>query len=166
MPTKETEMPQLDDSVRAAFKANFKVNLSRLQDIIEAYRKRKYIEDLDSIQELGGSSGLQDALDVNMSNGIAASSLDVREKVFGSHHKDLPTRESFCSMVLGALDDFMLKLLIVCAFFSIVVDMGFAWGTDKMYTAWIEGAAILFAVIIVSHVSAWSDYEKEGQFLK
>jgi hypothetical protein len=61
-------------------------------------------------------------------------------------------------MVLGALDDFMLKLLSVCACFSIVVDMGFAWGTDKMATAWIEGAAIFLAVIVVSHVSAWSDY--------
>ena len=101
-----------------------------------------------------------------MSNGVAASSLQARENVFGSHHKDPPTRNSFYSMVFEALDDFMLKVLIVCAFFSIVVDMSFAWGTDGMKTAWIEGAAILFAVIVVSHVSAWSDYQKEGQFLK
>jgi hypothetical protein len=31
-------------------------------------------------------------------------------------------------MVKAALDDLMLKVLIVCAFFSIVVDMSFAAG--------------------------------------
>jgi hypothetical protein len=69
-------------------------------------------------------------------------------------------------MVLAALDDFMLKLLIVCAIFSICVDMGFSWNKpEKLKTAWIEGFAILMAVAVVSLVSAWSDYKKEGQFL-
>jgi NADH:ubiquinone oxidoreductase subunit 6 (subunit J) len=60
--------------------------------------------------------------------------------------------------------------LIVCAFVSIGVDMGFAAGdeksAEKLKTAWIEGFAILVAVVIVTVVSAWSDYQKEGQFIK
>ena len=59
----------------------------------------------------------------------------------------------------------MLKILIVCAIFSIVVDMSFATPAQRAY-AWIEGTAILFAVAVVSGVTAWSDYEKEGQFLE
>jgi len=59
----------------------------------------------------------------------------------------------------------MLKLLIVCAIFSITVDMSFATPAERSH-AWIEGTAILFAVAVVSIVGAWSDYKKEGQFLK
>ena len=59
----------------------------------------------------------------------------------------------------------MLQVLIVCAIFSIVVDMSFAEGHERAH-AWIEGAAILIAVAVVSLVTAVSDYKKEGQFLK
>jgi len=70
-------------------------------------------------------------------------------------------------MVLAALDDFMLKLLIVCAIFSIVVEIGFNINNpEKLKTAWIEGFAILVAVAVVSLVGAWSDYKKEGQFME
>lgn len=59
----------------------------------------------------------------------------------------------------------MLQVLIVCAIFSIVVDMSFADHHERKH-AWIEGCAILIAVAVVSLVSAVSDYKKEGQFLK
>jgi len=84
---------------------------------------------------------------------------------FGSNHKDGPTRTKFCDLLLGALDDFMLKILIVCAIFSIVVDTSFAT-PETIGHAWVDGTAILFAVAVVSGVTAWSDYKKEGQFLK
>jgi len=63
--------------------------------------------------------------------------------------------------LLAALDDFMLKILIVCAIFSIVVEMSFA-SPEERGSAWIEGTAILLAVALVSGVTAWSDYKKEG----
>jgi len=71
----------------------------------------------------------------------------------------------FCTLLLGALDDFMLKILIVCATFSIAVDMSFATPEERSH-AWVEGTAILIAVAVVSLVTAWSDYKKEIQFLK
>ena len=87
--------------------------------------------------------------------------------MFGTNFKELPGRTGFCNMVCAALDDFMLKLLIVCAFFSIVVEIGFnIKNPEKLKTAWIEGFAILVAVAVVSLVGAWSDYKKEGQFLE
>lgn len=54
----------------------------------------------------------------------------------------------------------MLKVLIVCAIFSITVDMSFATPHERSH-AWIEGTAILIAVAVVSVVTAWSDYSKE-----
>lgn len=43
--------------------------------------------------------------------------------------------------------------------------MSFADDHERKH-AWIEGAAILIAVAVVSLVTAVSDYKKEGQFLK
>ena len=47
--------------------------------------------------------------------------------------------------------------------------MGFAAGdekaSEKLKTAWIEGFAILVAVVVVTLVSAVSDYQKDGQFI-
>jgi hypothetical protein len=45
--------------------------------------------------------------------------------------------------------------------FSIVVDMSFATPHERGH-AWIEGAAILFSVAVVSLVTAVSDYTKQG----
>lgn len=92
-------------------------------------------------------------------------SCNARVKFFGTNHKDPPTRTPFHELLLAALDDFMLKLLLVCAVFSITVDMSFATPAERSH-AWIEGTAIIFAVAVVSLVGAWSDYKKEGQFLE
>jgi magnesium-transporting ATPase (P-type) len=159
------EVEIMDDSLRAAQQGNFKVTKQQLIDIIECYRNRKFVEELTILNDVHhGESGIMQALDVaNHQAGISTNSLKSREAAFGSNHKDLPTRSGFCSMVLAALDDIMLKVLIVCAVFSIIVDMSFAAGDpEKLKTAWIEGFAILFAVAVVSLVSAWSDYKKEG----
>jgi len=63
------------------------------------------------------------------------------------------------------MDDFMLKILLVCAFLSIVIDVSLA---DKEHrkTAWIEGIAILTAVFVVSFVGSYNDWAKEVQFVK
>jgi hypothetical protein len=65
------------------------------------------------------------------------------------------------TLLLEALDDFMLKLLLVCACISIAVDMGFADEHERVH-AWVEGFSIFCAVACVSLVSSISDYSKEG----
>lgn len=96
--------------------------------------------------------------------GVKVSTLDSRNLTFGDHKKERPTRTPFCDLVKASLEDFMLQVLLVCAFFSIVVEMVFADKEHKK-TAWIEGFAIFVAVAVVSLVTAVSDYKKEGQFL-
>ena len=58
----------------------------------------------------------------------------------------------------------MLKILIVAAIVSMTISMIFE--KEHRNIAWIEGAAILSAVFIVSFVTAWNDYKKEEQFIK
>lgn len=55
----------------------------------------------------------------------------------------------------------MLRILLVCAVISISFDLGFAKDNDDRKTAWIEGTAIFFAVLIVASVGSWNDYKKE-----
>ena len=56
-----------------------------------------------------------------------------REEHFGSNYKAPQKRTPFCRLFLGALDDFMLKLLLVCAVVSISIDMGFADASDRSH---------------------------------
>lgn len=55
----------MDDSSKAAANAQFKVNRDQLEKLIEHYRQRKYVEDLEYMtDELNGSAGLLESLNV------------------------------------------------------------------------------------------------------
>ena len=58
-------------------------------------------------------------------------------------------------MWLGALDDLMLKILIVAAIVQMVISVIFE--EENKAIAWIEGGAILLAVAVDSGVTAWND---------
>jgi magnesium-transporting ATPase (P-type) len=107
---------------------------------------------------------LLEALDTNLENGITSASLEGRTKVFDTHEKEPPKRTPFYELLYGALDDIMLKILMICAVVSMVVDyLMHKEGGNPWY---VEGLAIWFAVAVVSLVTAISDYQKEGEFLK
>ena len=54
--------------------------------------------------------------------------------------------------------------MIFCAFLSIIIEVSTAKNSTKRQTAWIEGFAILMAVVISSNVQAINDVQKEKQF--
>lgn len=105
-------------------------------------------------------------LNVSKETGVTTASIAERKAKYGDNFLPLPDRMSFWTLCANVLEDLMLQILLVCAFVSIGVDMGFAAGDpEKMKVAWIEGFAILIAVAVVTLVSAWSDYQKESQFI-
>ena len=61
------------------------------------------------------------------------------------------------------MGDFTLKILMGAAVFSIVSEVATA-DESKRPIAWIDGFAILLAVIVSSSVQATNDYQKEKQF--
>jgi len=71
-------------------------------------------------------------------------------------------------MLWQALDDLMLKLLIVCSIVSITAEMLLAWQSEpcNLAIAWIDGFAIMVAVILVSGVGSYVDYRKEIRFVE
>lgn len=68
-------------------------------------------------------------------------------------------------MLKNALGDFTLRILIVCSIVSLVAETATAESSRRM-TAWIDGFAILVAVVVCSTVQATNDYQKELQFQK
>ena len=81
-------------------------------------------------------------------------------KLFGSNIFPESPMESFLSIFLGSFNDFTLLILIFFSFISIGIGI---WqeGTEH---GWVEGSAILIAVLLVAFVTALNDYTKELQF--
>ena len=75
----------------------------------------------------------------------------------------------FLELLLEALGDETLKILMVAAAVSIIIEgnlklINLVSTSDHPETAWIEGVAILVAVAVCSLVTAANDYQKEKQF--
>jgi P-type Ca2+ transporter type 2B len=132
---------------------------------VESYRNRKFDEDITMLKdEFDGNEGLARKLKSSVTDGLLGDDFAKRDQAFGDNKKEPPRRSGFWRLFLDALDDLMLKVLIVCAFVSMTISMIFE--EENRSIAWIEGGAILLAVLIVSGVTAWNDYKKEEQFLK
>ena len=113
---------------------------------------------------------MKSGLKTNFETGLTPVDFKEREDHFGSNYKPPPKRTPFCRLFIGALDDFMLKLLLACACISICVDVGFADDHERSHCmlyrfnslAWVEGFAIFVAVFVVASVGSWNDYQKEA----
>lgn len=118
---------------------------------------------LTQLDELGGDKGLANALNTNFYEGIHVTVEDTnaRQTEFGRNFIPAPPPKTFLALAWEALQDKTLIALIVCAFLS--VTLGLAVEEDKEL-AWIDGAAILGAVVIVVVVAAGNDYSKEKKF--
>jgi len=110
--------------------------------------------------------GIIKKLNSDKDKGITPEQNEQRAAAFGSNEKASKVAESCCSMFKSALDDFMLKLLTVCAIVSITVDMGTVEHSEEYAHAWIDGFAIMVAVLVVSGVGSVVDYKKEVEFVK
>ncbi len=144
----------------------FGVEAKPLIDLVDSYMTRKFDEDLKYIEDkFGDLDSLADKVKTSLKDGLEGNDFEKRDEHFGSNEKAPPPTKGICKLFLEALDDLMLKILIVSAIISIIISMIFA-DDDERSIAWVEGGAILFAVAVVTGVTAWNDYQKEKQFMK
>jgi len=87
--------------------------------------------------------------------GIMAANRSCREEFFGNNRKAEAKLKTLLQILLQALDDFTLKILIVAAIVSIVVEM---LTSDHPETAWIEGVAIIVAVALSAGITTINDF--------
>jgi P-type Ca2+ transporter type 2B len=122
-------------------------------------RSGKSLEILYSMQ---GIPGLCSKLNTSQTRGISSSSQTLsRELHFGNNHPYVHKRRTISEIIFEILQDTVIQILIFAAIVSLII------GTiQDPVSGWLEGFAILCAVIIVTTVTATNDYLKDGQFIK
>lgn len=132
---------------------------------------------LAKLHELGGIKQLAKHLGTSLHSGLTNlhASQDARIKKFG--HNMLPSKvgKSFFRLCYEAMKDKVLILLSVAAVISLALGLYETFGEGTLYddegkalpkVDWVEGVAIIVAVVIIVLVGAVNDYQKERQFAK
>uniref|UniRef100_A0A1I8F1C2 Calcium-transporting ATPase n=1 Tax=Wuchereria bancrofti TaxID=6293 RepID=A0A1I8F1C2_WUCBA len=125
-------------------------------------------------KKFGGVEGLCAKLKTDPVNGLPneKATLEERRRIFGRNEIPPAPSKSFLRLAWEALQDITLIILLVSA----LVSLGLSFykppensetgghDANEREAGWIEGAAILLAVIVVVLVTALNDWSKEKQF--
>jgi len=133
----------------------FSINNKQLRDINEA-------REVDKLSEFGGVEKIVESLKTNLETGLEddQSGISTRKSFFGANVLQEPPSKSFISLLLNSLREPILILLGICAVIEIILGAT----VDESPTGWVDGLAILIAVLLVSNVTAGTDYDKEKKF--
>ncbi|ODV89481.1 hypothetical protein CANCADRAFT_13458, partial [Tortispora caseinolytica NRRL Y-17796] len=102
-------------------------------------------------------------------------SFDARRQLYGTNTLPERNRKTLFSFMYAAMEDPILILLSVVALISLALGLYTTFGTPAEYTEdgvkiakvdWVEGVAIMIAVLIVVLVTSINDFQRERQFVK
>lgn len=155
------------------FMGAFSLNPDQLSTLVDP--KNPWV-----LKAIGGPDSLANILVSNAKTGLTGaqtspSEIEHREKIYGKNL--LPEKKSagLFKIILMTLNDKVLIILIIAAFISLALGIYETAGEPAEYNPdgskvpkvdWIEGVAILVAVIIVTLVGSINDWQKERQFVK
>jgi magnesium-transporting ATPase (P-type) len=110
---------------------------------------------------LGGLGGLCESLKTDDRAGLSDAEANSGARIawFGANRMPAPEEETWWELFVAAFDDATVIVLCVAAAVSLAVGL-----YDDPAKGWIEGAAILAAVLVVAVVTATNDYQKQIQF--
>jgi magnesium-transporting ATPase (P-type) len=111
------------------------------------------------LESIGGVHGLTTRLGVSIQTGFANHQIVQSRQQFGENVFPESPLTPFWEFVKDALSDTTLLILIAAATVSLAIGIA-----EDPKEGWIDGAAILFAVVVVTIVSSTNDYTKEQQF--
>uniref|UniRef100_A0A915ACR4 Calcium-transporting ATPase n=1 Tax=Parascaris univalens TaxID=6257 RepID=A0A915ACR4_PARUN len=142
---------------------------------LRALMELRGAEALEKVNETyGGVDGLCSLLKTDPINGLPNDKVELekRRRIFGKNEIPPAPSKSFLRLAWEAIQDITLIILLVSA----IVSLGLSFyrppedaetgGNDsgEHEAGWIEGCAILVAVIVVVLVTALNDWSKEKQF--
>jgi Ca2+ transporting ATPase len=133
------------------------------KDMAELMKKSKSKGAKEIASLYGDPEGLVLALKSNSKTGLSGNAEDLvfRRTLFGRNYIPPPRSKWFIELVWEAFQDKILIVLIAAAIISIILGVTV---DERPEVGWIDGAAILVAVIIVVMVTAVNDWNKERQF--
>ena len=138
----------------------FRISPINLETIMGKYKERGAdYKDLKYFQKKGGISNLLSRLKTDETNGIFSE--EGREEYFGSNKVFIEPVPPFCYYVWESLSDMMVRILIVCAVFQIVLGCTLSEDPSK---DWVDGVSIIVAILVVVLVGSITNYQKETKF--
>uniref|UniRef100_A0A6B2KX24 Calcium-transporting ATPase n=1 Tax=Arcella intermedia TaxID=1963864 RepID=A0A6B2KX24_9EUKA len=135
------------------------MSVDELTDLLEAAEMR-------NLESRRGVEGLAEDLKSDLKNGLNDEDHTSRILAYGKNQYPEAPHDSWFALFLEAFQDLAVIILSVAAVVSLAAGITATFlqqghGHDN---AWIEGVAILCAVLIVAVVSATNNYSKEKQF--
>ncbi|CAF1073719.1 unnamed protein product [Adineta ricciae] len=160
-----------DEISPLAASQEFGISLKELQGLMQT-RGHEGVRDLND--NYGGLSGLGQKLKTNLITGLSSDENDLAVRVAAFGRNEIPPKppKTFFALMFEALQDVTLVILIICAVISFGLSFYHPGGDTfeaevkpkEANVEWIEGAAIIIAVIVVVLVTAFNDWTKERQF--
>uniref|UniRef100_A0A0K0EKG1 Calcium-transporting ATPase n=1 Tax=Strongyloides stercoralis TaxID=6248 RepID=A0A0K0EKG1_STRER len=150
--------------------SDFEIDVKELRSLMEL-RGNEALEVIN--KKYGGIENFCKKLKTDSMNGLPndPNEIERRRKIYGKNEIPPVPSKSFWRLVWEALQDITLIILLASAVISLVLSF---WkppheaskGSDPndKEVEWIEGVAILIAVIVVVLVTALNDWSKEKQF--
>ncbi|GAB9465607.1 Calcium-translocating p-type atpase, pmca-type [Globisporangium polare] len=139
---------------------NFKLMTGDLIRLIETQRE----EQVAQLEKLGGINGVAASIGMDIRQGLDsnnAADLQRREDTFGSNYIAPPKPKGLLELMWEAFQDVTIIVLTFSGILSVILAETVG---DHKDTGWIEGVCIIFAVFVVTFVTAINDYQKEQQF--
>lgn len=133
---------------------------------------------LKKLYDLGGVSHLLSQLNSDYRRGLNdqdTEDLQERKSHYGENKLPVRTQKTFFRLCWDAMKDKVLIMLSVAAVVSLALGLYETFGVEQEFddegkpmpkVDWVEGVAIIVAVLIVVLVGAANDYQKERQFAK
>lgn len=132
------------------------------------------------LHQLGGAQGLAAALHTDLDKGLSNAQIsdnthESRVDTYGLNRLPEKTGKGLLKLMWMALQDKVLIILSIAAVISLALGLYETFGQPTEYDSegrpmpkvdWVEGVAIIVAVIIVVIVGAGNDYQKERQFAR
>ncbi|UJR32250.1 hypothetical protein I4U23_019715 [Adineta vaga] len=171
MAKKKKSNADQDDQSAAIAGREFGISLKELEGLMQT-RGHEGVKELNDTY--GGLSGLGQKLKSNLLTGLSNDESDLALRVAAFGRNEIPPKppKTFFALMFEALQDVTLVILIICAVISFGLSFyhpgGDTFEADvkpkEANVEWIEGAAIIIAVIVVVLVTAFNDWTKERQF--
>eukprot|EP01038_Epipyxis_sp_PR26KG_P004934 gene4934-6902_t len=136
----------------------------KILDSLSSFNEDQEVQkNLTALSSLGGIKGVANLLKTDLTNGLLkdASNIEQRRNFFGKNAFPSPPSDSWMDMFLESFQDTTIIILVIAAAVSLVVGL-----YEDPVNGWIEGTAIVIAVLLVAIVTATNNYNKESQFRK
>eukprot|EP01125_Pyxidicula_operculata_P002922 TRINITY_DN1285_c0_g1_i1.p1 TRINITY_DN1285_c0_g1~~TRINITY_DN1285_c0_g1_i1.p1 ORF type:complete len:1037 (-),score=200.32 TRINITY_DN1285_c0_g1_i1:62-3142(-) len=138
----------------------FEIDCDTLYDIVVN-------KNVEALVSKGGVEGISDLLYTDLENGLSGDSndLQVRTLKFGDNTMPQPPKANWFLLFFEKFEDPAVIILSIAAIVALAAGIAKeALGVSD--NSWIEGVAVLVAVLIVATVASSNDYSKDLQFRK